>query len=65
MLHTYTEGEVLQRVIKLLKEGNTAFGILVQDYIIGRECSAIVVEMGRESRRVDTAPIRLPRRHSS
>jgi hypothetical protein len=43
----YTEDEVLQRV-KLLKESNTAFGILVQDYIIGRECSAIVVEMGRE-----------------
>jgi D-ala D-ala ligase C-terminus len=43
----YTEDEVLQRV-KLLKESNTVFGILVQDYIIGSECSVIVVEMGRE-----------------
>ena len=43
----YTEDEVLQRV-KLLKESNTVFGILVQDYITGIECSAIVVEMGRE-----------------
>jgi hypothetical protein len=31
-----------------LVEKSTAFGILVQDYIFGRECRAIVVEMGRE-----------------
>lgn len=43
----YTEEEVTKRVA-FLKENTTTFKILVQDYIIGRECSAIVVEMGRE-----------------
>ncbi|GIK02914.1 hypothetical protein Aspvir_006979 [Aspergillus viridinutans] len=43
----YTEEEVIKRVAMMQKD-NTTFGILVQDYIIGKECSAIVVEMGRE-----------------
>ena len=43
----YTDDEILQRV-KLLQERNTVFEILVQDYIIGSECFAIIVEMGRE-----------------
>ncbi|KAF9250238.1 hypothetical protein DTO006G1_1654 [Penicillium roqueforti] len=43
----YTEKEVTDRVA-LLQEKETPFGIIVQDYIIGRECSAIVVEMGKE-----------------
>ncbi|RLL99262.1 hypothetical protein CFD26_106825 [Aspergillus turcosus] len=43
----YTEEDVIKRVAMMQKD-NTTFGILVQDYIIGKECSAIVVEMGRE-----------------
>jgi len=43
----YTEKEVTDRVALLQKE-ETPFGIIVQDYIIGHECSAIVVEMGKE-----------------
>ena len=43
----YTEKEVVDRVALLQKE-DTPFGIIVQDYIIGKECSAIVVEMGKE-----------------
>ncbi|GIJ89500.1 hypothetical protein Asppvi_008442 [Aspergillus pseudoviridinutans] len=43
----YTEEEVIKRVAMMQKD-NTTFSILVQDYIIGKECSAIVVEMGRE-----------------
>lgn len=43
----YTEEEVNKRV-KSLKEATGTFGIMVQDFIVGKECSAIVVEMGHE-----------------
>lgn len=34
--------------VAFLQKNKNPFGIIVQDYIIGKECSAIVVEMGRE-----------------
>jgi predicted ATP-grasp superfamily ATP-dependent carboligase len=43
----HNEEEVRKRVA-YLQEDNKTFGILVQDYIVGTECSAIVVEMGPE-----------------
>ncbi|KAL4977756.1 hypothetical protein BDW66DRAFT_158622 [Aspergillus desertorum] len=36
------------RSLKLDEGLGPEFGVMVQDYIVGRECSAIVVEMGRE-----------------
>ncbi|KAL4755769.1 uncharacterized protein BDW70DRAFT_145957 [Aspergillus foveolatus] len=46
----YTEQEVASRIALLKgdKSLGSKFGVMVQDYIVGRECSAIVVEMGRE-----------------
>lgn len=43
----HTEEQVRLRVV-YLKEQNPKFGTMVEDYIAGRECSAIVVEMGPE-----------------
>lgn len=43
----YTEEEVNRRV-QMLKEGNSIFDVMVQDFIVGKECAAIVVEMGHE-----------------
>lgn len=43
----HTEEQVQLRVA-YLKEQNPKFGTMVEDYIAGRECSAIVVEMGTE-----------------
>ncbi|CAM1504922.1 Fc.00g025130.m01.CDS01 [Cosmosporella sp. VM-42] len=43
----HSEDQVKNRVAFLQKDNDT-FGVLVQDYIVGKECSAIVVEMGPE-----------------
>ncbi|KAF9893536.1 hypothetical protein FE257_010848 [Aspergillus nanangensis] len=43
----YTDDEVSTQ-IALMRKKDDKFGILVQDYIVGRECTAIVLEMGRE-----------------
>ncbi|PLB44471.1 hypothetical protein P170DRAFT_513647 [Aspergillus steynii IBT 23096] len=43
-----SSAEEVSTRVALLQQSNTTFGTLVQDYIIGRECSAIVVEMGSE-----------------
>lgn len=40
--------EAVRKRVAYLQEDNDAFGIIVQDYIVGTECSAIVVEMGSE-----------------
>lgn len=40
--------EAVRARVAYLQEDNTTFGILVQDYIVGTECSAMVVEMGPE-----------------
>jgi hypothetical protein len=44
----YTQDAVEERVAFMEQSGKKQFGVLVQDYIIGTECSAIAVEMGRE-----------------
>lgn len=41
----HTQDEVQKR-IAYLKEDNKTFGVMAQDYIIGTECSAMVIEMG-------------------
>lgn len=44
----YTDDEVCQRM-NFLRSYNQTFGdVVVQDFIVGKECSTLVVEMGRE-----------------
>ncbi|GAB0138372.1 hypothetical protein EsDP_00006607 [Epichloe bromicola] len=42
----YNEQAVRER-ITLLREQDPTFGILVQDYIFGDECAAVVIDLGR------------------
>ncbi|KAL3432917.1 hypothetical protein BDV09DRAFT_197332 [Aspergillus tetrazonus] len=46
----YPKIEVAARIALLKGDESlgSKFGVMVQDYIVGRECSVIVVEMGRE-----------------
>ncbi|KAL5428344.1 hypothetical protein PMIN04_000779 [Paraphaeosphaeria minitans] len=43
----HSDNEVQERIY-IMEKGSDVFGILVQDYIIGKECSVIVLEMGFE-----------------